>query len=294
MQSGILVPLVIVGVVMGAMYALPAMGVVLIYKTSRVLNFAHGAMGMFSTFVAYQVGVVWGRPVWQAVLAAVVFAALLGVLVERLTIRPLEGRPPLVKVVVTLGWLLLLTSLAGFIWGANAYHAPVKVAPDRVVRFPGVNISVLQLVNLAVAGGLTLALAFFFKFTRLGIAMRAVADNVQAARILGIRVDLVNSAAWAMGSVLAAVGGILLSPMITLDTVQLTLLVISALAAALMGGLVSLPVTFVASIGLGIFHSVIVMWVNTSGVKDLITLGVILFALLWRRTGLARVLEAEV
>jgi len=288
----VLVPLTIVGIVMGAMYALPAMGIVLIYKTSRVLNFAHGAMGMFSTFVAYQLGVVWHLPVWLAVLGALVFAALLGLVIERFTIRPLEGKPPLVKVVVTLGWMLILMSVAGFIWGANAYHIPLKVAPEGTVRFPMVNISYLQLTNLGVALVLTAGLAFFFKATRLGIAMRAVADNTRAARILGVRVELINCVSWMLGSVLAAIAGILLSPMVNLDTVQLTMLVLSAFAAALVGGLVSLPATFAVSIGLGILHSDIVIWAKASGVRELVTLGVILVALFWRGGGLAKVMEA--
>ncbi|MFA5890883.1 MAG: branched-chain amino acid ABC transporter permease [Actinomycetota bacterium] len=286
-----LLPLTIAGIVLGTMYALPAMGIVLIYKTSRVLNFAHGAIGMFSTFIAYQVGIVWGLPIWLAVLAAVVFAGLLGAFIERFTIRPLEGRPPLTKVVVTLGWLLLLTSLAGFIWGASAYHAPIQIVPEATVQLPGVRVSYLQLMTLGLASGLTVLLALFFRVTRLGLAMRAVADNVQAARILGVRVDLVNSAAWALGSILAAIAGVLLSPMITLDTIQLTLLVVSAFAAALAGGLVSLPATFAAAVLLGVLQSDVVIWVRTSGAKSLITLGIVLVAMLWRRSRLAEVLD---
>jgi branched-subunit amino acid ABC-type transport system permease component len=288
----LLLPMSIVGVVLGSMYALPAMGIVMIYKTSRVLNFAHGAMGMFSTFVAYQLSVLWHLPSALAVVGAVVFAALLGLVIERFTIAPLEGKPTLSKVVVTLGWLLVLTAAAGFLWGASAYHAPISLAPPGTVHLPGVEISYLQIMNLGVAAGLTALLAFFFKRTRLGTAMRAVADNVKAARILGIRVSVVNSASWVVGSVLAAIAGILLSPMITLNTTQLTLLVVSAFAAALVGGLVSLPITFAAAIGLGILHSDIGIWVTTPGPKDLVTLGVILIALLWRGSGLARSLES--
>ncbi|MFA5786063.1 MAG: branched-chain amino acid ABC transporter permease [Actinomycetota bacterium] len=287
----LLLPLTIVGVVLGTMFALPAMGLVLIYKTSRVLNLAHGAIGMFSTFVAYQLGIVWHLPVWMAVAGAVVFAGLLGIFIERFTIRPLEGRPPLTKVVVTLGWLLVLTSAAGAIWGASAYHVPVRVASESTIGLPGVRVSYLQLVSLGVAVALAVLLALFFKRTRLGLAMRAVADNVEAARILGVRVNVVNSAAWALGSILAAVAGILLSPMITLDTYSLTLLVVSALAAALVGGLVSLPATFAAAVALGIMHSDVGIWVTTPGAKTLITLGIILFAMLWRRSMLAEVLE---
>ncbi|MFA5787218.1 MAG: branched-chain amino acid ABC transporter permease [Actinomycetota bacterium] len=300
MDLGFYLSLSIVGVVNGAMYALGAMGIVLIYKTTRVLNFAFGAIGMISTFVAYQIANLWHINVVVATLGAVVSGALLGLAIERFTIRPLEGKPPLVKVVVTLGWLLILTSLVGIVWGASAYHLPIKLVPEGTVRFPGVAIDYAELIDLVVAVMLTVGLAVFFKATRLGIAMRAVADDVATARILGIRVNRVNAAAWAMGSVLAAIAGVLLSQKgkVPLDTYSLTLIVIFSFAAALYGGLVNLPKAFGAAIVLGVLQAVTpslpgIKDLHIMGLPDLLALGVILFALLMPRSALVQAVAKE-
>jgi len=300
LNTGLFLSLTILGIVNGAMYALGAMGIVLVYKTTRVLNFAHGAIGMAATFVAYQFANLWHVNVMISVLIAVAFSVLLGGVVERFTIRPLEGRPPLVKVVVTLGWLLVLTSIVGIIWGASAYHLPVQLVPNGTVRFPGVSIDYAEIIDLVVAGLLTVGLASFFRRAQLGVAMRAVADDPSTARILGIKVDRVNAAAWAMGSGLAAIAGILLSQKgkVPLDTYSLTLVVIFSFAAALSGGLVSLPKAFAAAIALGVVQSVApslpgIKQLNIMGLADLLALGVILFALLRPRSALVRAVSRE-
>jgi len=292
-HADLILPLTIVGIVTGSMYALGAMGIVVIYKTTRVLNFAHGAIGMISAFLAYQLGYLWSMNVGIAALSAIAFSALLGFSIERFTIRPLEGKAPLIKVVVTLGWLLIITSFAGIKWGASAYHVPIKLVPEGTVGLPGVHISYADLATLAVAGVLTAALATFFRLTRLGVAMRAVADDVSSARILGIRVDRVNSTAWILGSVLAAITGILLSPKVALDTYSLTLLVIFSFAAALYGGLVSLPKAFAAAMVLGVVQSVSSGFLHLAGLADLIALAVIIFALVQPGSALMRAVAKE-
>src|SRR5207237_1663478 len=117
----------VIGLVLGGTYALAAMGLVLIYRVSGVLNFAHGAVAMFSTFIAYQIAEKWGLPPILGLFAAIAAGMVLGFVIERLTIRPLQGRPPLTKVVVTIGWLLVLQTGAGLIWKNTAYHAPVHL-----------------------------------------------------------------------------------------------------------------------------------------------------------------------
>src|SRR5438105_4390773 len=127
----------VIGLVLGGVYALAAIGLVLIYRVSGVLNFAHGAVAMFATFVAYQVTILEGMPALLGLLAAVVTGTALGWFIERVSMRPLAGRPALTKVVVTIGWLLILQTAAGQIWGDNAYHRPVQVVSRHGFRLLG-------------------------------------------------------------------------------------------------------------------------------------------------------------
>ena len=149
----------VIGFVLGGTYALAAIGLVLIYRVSGVLNFAHGAVAMFATFIAYEISVVWGLPSILGLLAAIVAGAPSGYVIERFTIRPLAGRPALVKVVVTIGWLLVLQTAAGLIWKDTAYHRPVKLVSSNGFHLIGTDVIVGydQLVTLIVALAFALA-----------------------------------------------------------------------------------------------------------------------------------------
>jgi branched-chain amino acid transport system permease protein len=244
----------VIGLVLGGTYALAAMGLVLIYRVSGVLNFAHGAVAMFSTFIAYQIAVKWGLPPILGLFAAIAAGMLLGFIIERLTIRPLQGRPPLTKVVVTIGWLLVLQTAAGRIWGQTAYHAAVHLVSKSGFRLPGTSVIIGydQLTTLIVALVLAFATAALLRYTILGTSMRAVADDPDTGKLWGISVNRVTAASWMAGSAMAAVAGVLITPLINFDTYSLTLIVIDAFAAALIGRLTSLPWTFVGAMFLGL------------------------------------------
>ncbi|MBI4730173.1 MAG: branched-chain amino acid ABC transporter permease, partial [Acidobacteria bacterium] len=133
-------PLVVAGIVLGSMYALASLGLVLIYRTSGVINFAQGAMGMFGTFVAWQMIVEWGWPKPVGVLLAVAFGGGLGYVVERFTIRPARGLLP--RVVVTLGWLLALQAAAGLIWGFSGFHDQILLFPLHAIEIATIPVGV--------------------------------------------------------------------------------------------------------------------------------------------------------
>jgi branched-chain amino acid transport system permease protein len=274
----------VVGLVLGGTYALAAIGLVLIYRVSGVLNFAHGAVAMFSTFIAYQVSVKWGWPGPVGLLAAMVAGMVIGLAIEVLTMRPLAGRPPLVKVIVTIGWLLVLQTTAGKIWGNTAYHRPVKLVSSHGFRFPlgHVVIGYDQLVTLVVAIGLALGTAALLRFTVLGTSMRAVADDPASARLWGISVNRVTAASWMAGSAMAAVAGVLITPRINFTTFSLTIIVIDAFVAALFGGLVSLPLTVVGAMGLGLAQTYPTAFFSGSGVPELVTFALVIAVLALR------------
>jgi branched-chain amino acid transport system permease protein len=271
----------VIGLVLGGVYALAAIGLVLIFRVSGVLNFAHGAVAMFATFVAYQISVVNGAPGWIGLLVAIGAGAVVGLLVEVLTMRPLAGKPALTKVVVTIGWLLVLQTLAGIIWGANAYHRPVQLVSRAGFRFPGTHVVVGydQLTTVVVALGLALVTAAVLRYTTIGTAMRAVADDPAAARLWGINVNRVTAASWMAGSAMAAVAGVLITPLINFDTFSLTVIVIDAFTAALIGRLTSLPWTVVGAMFLGLAQTYPRAFSSQSGLGELVTFGLVLVVL---------------
>jgi branched-chain amino acid transport system permease protein len=279
----------VIGLVLGGVYALAAIGLVLIFRVSGVLNFAHGAVAMFATFVAYQISVVDGAPGWVGLLVAVGAGAVVGLLVEVLTMRPLAGKPALTKVVVTIGWLLVLQTLAGIIWGANAYHRPVQLVSRAGFRFPGTHVVVGydQLTTVLVALGLALVTAAVLRYTTIGTAMRAVADDPAAARLWGINVNRVTAASWMAGSAMAAVAGVLITPLINFDTFSLTVVVIDAFTAALIGRLTSLPWTVVGAMFLGLAQTYPRAFSSQSGLGELVTFGLalVVLAVLFRPGG---------
>jgi len=271
----------VIGLVLGGVYALAAIGLVLIFRVSGVLNFAHGAVAMFATFVAYQISVVNGAPGWAGLLVAIAAGAVVGLLVEVLTMRPLAGKPALTKVVVTIGWLLVLQTLAGILWGANAYHRPVQLVSRAGFRFPGTHVVVGydQLTTVLLALGLALATAAVLRYTTIGTAMRAVADDPAAARLSGINVNRVTAASWMAGSAMAAVAGVLITPLINFDTFSLTVVVIDAFTAALIGRLTSLPWTVVGAMFLGLAQTYPRAFSSQSGLGELVTFGLVLVVL---------------
>jgi branched-chain amino acid transport system permease protein len=195
--------------------------------------------------------------------------------------RPLAGRPPLTKVVITIGWLLILQTVAGIIWGDTAYHRPVKLVSASGFRLigTGVRIGYDQLVTLIVALLLALATAAILRFTVLGTSMRAVADDPASARLWGISVNRVTAASWMVGSAMAAIAGVLITPRINFTTFSLTIIVIDAFVAALIGRLSSLPWTVVGAMILGLAQTYPTAFFSSSGVAELVTFALVILTL---------------
>jgi branched-subunit amino acid ABC-type transport system permease component len=280
----------IIGLSVGAIFALAALGIVLIYRVTGVLNFAHGAMGMFSTFVAWQVFYGYphpGMPPWavtaEAILVGLGFAVVLGLLLELLVFRWVRNRPQIVKAVITIGVLLALQSTASLIWKNNQYHLPIYLAPQDWTRtVAGVPIGFNSILIVVVALGLAFGLGALLRWTAFGRAMRAVSDNPTSAALWGVRVDYVGAVSWMLGSLIAALAGILITPFINFDTTSLTLLIVDSLAAALIGGLVSLPLTVLGGFVLGLLETYPTIWIQSLGFPRLIALFVILVVLIVR------------
>lgn len=248
--------LTLVGLVVGCIYALTACGLVVTYTTSGVFNFAHGAIGMVAAFTYWQLTVPWEVPPLAALLLVLlVLAPAFGALVERVLVRPLYGAPVGVTLVVTLGLLITLLGAANAVWPPTEARILPKFFDGSTVTVATLVVSGNQLLVIAAAAAVAVGLRLFFTRTLTGIAMRAVVDDRDLAALAGTRPQQVASLSWALGASLAALAGILLAPLVTLDILGLTLLVINGYAAAMVGRLRSLPQTVGGALAIGLFDS---------------------------------------
>jgi branched-subunit amino acid ABC-type transport system permease component len=277
----------VIGLTLGGLYALSGIGLVLIYRVSGVLNFAQGAVAMVSAFVAYEAAVVRGLPTWVGLGAGIAAGAALGYVMERFTIRPLAGRPAAVKVAVTIGWLLILQTVAGLVWGFTSFHRAVEVVSRSGTTFPGTSVVVGydQMTIIGVSVVLAFGIAALLRWTPLGVSMRAVSDDPATARLWGITVNRVTAASWMLGSAMAGLAGVLITPMIDFNPFSLTVIVIDAFAAALIGRLVSLPWTVLGAALLGLVQTYPRACSSNAGMGEVATFGLILAALLVLRPG---------
>lgn len=255
----------ILGIFTGAAYAIAASGLVLTYSTTRVFNIAHGAFGMVMAFVYWDLSQRQGIPGWVSLaLVLLVVAPAFGLFVQRFVARGLGDAPVSVSLVVTVGLFVGLIGLAQQVWPPAARNVP-QFFDQAGFSAGGVFVTFHQLVTIllsaAVAGGLFLLL----NRTRVGTAMRASVDNPDLLKLYGGQPGMVAALAWAIGTSLAALAGILLTPVIGLDYYELTLLVINAFAAAMLGRLKSLPLTFAGAMSLGILQSYAVAYLPSTG-----------------------------
>lgn len=250
--------LVVIGVAIGSAYAIAASGLVVTYTTSGIFNFAHGAIGMLSSFLYWQLTVQNGWPVWIAVIfVVVVFGPAVGALIEWGIVRGLRGSSLATRIVVTIALMVFAMGLATNIWEGQSASLPGFFPNADPVRFLDVALSVHQVIVIFSALAVALCLRFFLFGTRIGTAMRAVVDSPATASLNGIRPDVVSQLSWAIGAGLAALAGVLIGPMLQLEAFALTFLVINAYAAAVVGRLKSLPMTFVGAVGLGLFINLV-------------------------------------
>lgn len=249
----------ILGLATAGVYAVAASGLVVTYQTSGIFNFAHGAMGMVVAYVYWDLRVRHGLPApFALVLALFVFAPLFGALIERLLMRHLADASVITRIVVTIGLLVGLLGVAEVVWSGNI--TPIPKLPrffgDNVVRLGGVSLPWQQIIILICAVLVAIGLRVILKGSRLGVAMRAVVDDRDLVGLNGCNPARTSMASWMLGTFLAGLAGILIAPSLgNLDQGTLTLLVINAFAAAMVGRLRSLPLTFLGAVILGLASS---------------------------------------
>ncbi len=243
----------IVGLSLAAIYAIIASGLVLTYTTTGIFNFAHGAIGMLAAFAYWQLRVDWGWPAPIA-LALVVFvlAPALGWFLERFIMRGLAGTSEATKLVVSISLLLGMIGLANVIWEPGVSRPLRQFFQGEKISLGVTTVTYQQAITVVVALLVAIGLRSLLYRTRIGVSMRANVDDRTLAVLNGARPDRIASLSWAIGSSLAAVGGILIAPTLTLEAGSLSLLIINAYAAAIFGRLRSLPLTFLGAVVIGL------------------------------------------
>jgi branched-chain amino acid transport system permease protein len=287
----IFVQLTVAGLSNGAILALAALGFVLVYKASGVINFAQGQFLLVGAYVLWAAIVHWGLPWELAVVVAIAVAAALGLVVERVALRPLVGQPVISVIMVTVGLAYVLGGAVLWIWGPNASGFPAFI-PSEGVSILGTEVGQNRLWAIGLVAFVLACFTVFFQRSRHGIAMRAVADDQQAALSMGISVSRIIALAWALAGVTAVGGGMLIAnlPGVSLDLASFGLLVFPVV---ILGGLDSVPGAVVggAVIGLlqqysGFYLDQQLTKINITGTQELVPYVALVLILLVKPYGL--------
>jgi len=249
-----LLQLVVTGFALGMVYALVAIGFVVILKCSNAFNIAQGHFVMIGGYLGYTFLVTFGLPIWATLVMAVVAAIIMGLLIERLTLRPLVGQPELAIIMMTIALASVLEGLATLIWGGEykTYHG---VLPTLALKLAEISIPSESLIGLIVSIASVAILLLFFRYTKIGLAMRATAEDLQVVRSVGVRATTVYAVSWIIACVVGVIGGILLGG-VSGVMIPLAEIGLKAFAVVLLGGVNSIGGAIVAGIILGVSENV--------------------------------------
>ncbi len=245
-----LIQVLIVGLGQGCVYGLLALGFVMIYKASELINFAQGDLMMLGAFSAFTYIVWFGLPYWMGVILAIITMGIVGYLLDVAVTRRMIGESPIATVVLTISLGYIFRTAAILIWGADyvSFTAPYS---GKVINLHGLHIGVEHIIVIAVTVLISLLLFVFFRYANLGISMQAASQNQLAAYYMGIRVKRVFSLVWAISAMLAVIAGVLLTPVLGIIYPHMGGIAIIAFAAAILGGFGSLPGAFVGALIIG-------------------------------------------
>ena len=275
--------LAINGVAIGSIYALVALGLVLTYKATEVLNFAHGDVLMASSFIAWGLIVGWHWPFWLAAPATVALAALLCWLLDAYLLRVIVGQPQFSGVMLTIAIAFMIRGAVSMLFGPDSRNYPTPWTGQNT-HLGGMVISDLNLVILAAALLITLALFWFLRSTALGVAIQAASQNQLAAYLSGIRVKRLTSLVWALAGGISAVCGLLLAPIALVD-ISLWVVVLKALAALVLGGFGSVPGAILGGLLIGLVEQFAGVYMP-DGYKDVMAYLVLIAVLIFWPRGL--------
>ena len=272
---------VLAGLATGGIYASLALALVMIYQATHLVNFAQGELAMFATYIAWSL-INAGMPYWPAFFLTVAFAFVFGVIVERVVIRPVENAPVLAVVVIFIALLVILNSVTGWI-----YTYTIKTFPSPFPAEIGIGkfMSPHEVGAIGVTLIVLLLLYLFFRFTPLGLAMRAAAQNPESSRLVGIRVGWMLALGWGLAAAIGGIAGMMVAPIVYLDPNMMGGVLLYAFAAALVGGIDSPGGAVLGGFLVGVLENVLGAFVIGNELKLSVALVLIVGVLLVRPSG---------
>jgi branched-chain amino acid transport system permease protein len=279
----ILASQVVSGLATGCVYALIALGFVLIFKATDVVNFAQGEFVMASGFISYTLLIGLSLPYWLVLVLTIVLSGIMGVVLERVVVRPIMDAPIFSIVIATIGASTVMRSSAGIIYGYDVLAVPTIFSKDPI-RLGVLNFTAMDVGVIGFSLAIMLALYFFFRLTKTGTAMRATAQSQTAARLMGVSVSRIFSLTWAISAAVGGLAGVLIAPIIYLDP-NLGFIGVKAFAGAILGGFGSIPGAIVGGILLGILENLSGYFFN-AGIKQVSTYILLILVLVVRPSGL--------
>jgi branched-chain amino acid transport system permease protein len=287
--------LVVTGFALGMIYALIAIGFVIILKCSEAFNIAQGHFVLIGGYLGYTFLVTLSLPIWAALGLAIATAVVMGLLIERLTLRPLVGQPILATIMVTIALATILGGLATLIWGAEykAYHG---LLPTITLKVGAISIPSESLIGLIVSTATVVILMLFFRYTKIGLAMRATAEDLQVVQSVGIKATTVYAVSWVISSVVGVIGGILLGG-VSGANMELAEVGLKAFAVVLLGGVNSIGGAIVGGIILGMLENVAAGYLDPllpgGGLAKVFPFFVMIIVLIFRPYGLFGLVRIE-
>ncbi len=272
----------VTGISVGFIYGLVALGFVLIYKSSRILNFAVGEFLLFGAYIAWTARVVLHMPLLVSFLITMIASALLGLVIERVALRPLIGQPILGIIMMTIALSTILLGSITLIWGAIPKVFEPRLFPSDPVQLGNLVIRQEYVWGFIVAVVMLIIFTYFFRFTTSGLAMRATSEDHQLARSTGIKVKSVFAQSWVICAIVSGVGGIILAS-ITSVTIDLSQVGLKSIAVVLVGGLESVPGAIIAGVIIGIAEGLATGYIDPlvgGGIAEVFAFGVAIISLL--------------
>jgi branched-chain amino acid transport system permease protein len=286
--------MLVTGIFIGSIYALVALGFVLIYKSSDAINFAQGEFLLIGTYVCLTLVASYNVPFFAALILTLIFSMLLGFAVERLVLRPFIGEPVISMIMATIGLSSVLAGFVHIFWGHETRVYP-QIFPEAPISLGAIKIDQVYLWSMVIVIALLIIFTLFFKYSRLGIAMRATADDQQAAQSMGISVKTIFAVSWAIAAIVSAVGGVLLGNINGVNS-SLSLIGLKVLPVAILGGLDSIPGAIIGGVIIGVIESMTGGYLDPlvgGGLKEVMPFVVLVFILMIKPYGLFGKKEIE-
>jgi branched-chain amino acid transport system permease protein len=245
----------------GSVYALAALGIILVFKTSNITNFSQGALGMFNTFVVTTIFNTFGVPLWVAIVGGLISAFIIGMMIDLIIIRHTKKVSPVAKQIITLGLIMILVGLAPIFFGVDPLNLP-RLLPSGNLSVLGANISYNGVFNIIFGLVVMGTLFYVLQYTKVGLAIRTTASNEYTARLMGVPTKTVTLGAWAVGSMLGVISGVMIAPTTTVTLNLMDVVQINAFVAAVLGGFQTFYGPVVGAYIIGVVANLLLFYVS--------------------------------